>query len=84
MSVGKQLYSTCSIWHASILHYLYGAESLAKVIAIDKFKSEWSFAVPVCDAEIDIANYEKNELTTLVLRRLTFTHSTFYHNSNDR
>ena len=63
MSVGKQLYSTRSIWHASILHYLYGAESLAKVIHIDKFKSEWSFAVPVCDAEIDIASYEKNELT---------------------
>jgi len=36
---------------------------LAKVIAIDKFKSEWSFAVPVCDAEIDITNYEKNDLT---------------------
>ena len=63
MSVGKQLYSTRSIWHASLLHYLYGAESLAKIIAIDKFKSEWSFAVPVCDAEIDISNYEKNELS---------------------
>ena len=63
MTVGKSLYSTFSIWHASILHYLYGAESLAKVVAIDKFKSEWSFAVPVCDAEIDITAYEKGELT---------------------
>jgi hypothetical protein len=63
MSVGKTLYTTSNIFHAACLHYLYGVDSLAKLIRIDNFKSEFSFAVPVCDAEIDIAAYEKDELT---------------------
>jgi hypothetical protein len=63
MSVGKNLYTTTSIWHAAALAYCFGHESLAKVVITDRYKAEWSFAIPQFDAEATIDEYEKGELT---------------------
>jgi hypothetical protein len=62
LSVGKSLYTTSNIWHAAALAFCFTHECLAKVVIIDKFKAEWSFAIPYHDAELTIAEYEKDEL----------------------
>jgi hypothetical protein len=63
MSLQKELFSTTSIWHAAALSYCFGPETLAKVFITDRYKAEWSYAIPKFDAEATIEEYEKGELT---------------------